>query len=475
MKYLQPLLRICLHSLVGGTFVLALHSDVLQAQSVVKPSAIPTDVTPVRQAPKSMMPTASPTEQLLHSVSHGVATGHGFSATQGPVRPFEQCGHWIVTTPLIWSETVNSSKTVSLQQLHYSWCSPALGFRPQRCEEEVFMAEICGNSAPICFIVHGGGYSPEEVVKEAPWYSRDLRKLESASLGLNIVFISWPSDTLPIPVEILAGRQSAQQGRHFLAPLLTRLAQQKQKQGQGQNVCLIGHSYGARAVLSALHWVALNEAKECWRSTNKPLKQSRYRAVLIAAAVDHYWLNPDKSYDMALARVECLLNIFNRRDPVLKLYSIRHPWASDALGRTHLEREDFEKIQLRDEQDAKKIVPFDATSLLMPHLYIDAKTLIGTSHAAQRYSRLPEIGAAIRPFVYFIDEPIGVAAPPTSHSSPGQTLPTLISPQAIPGQTLLNASSMSMLRTPNFPSTPGSQRRAVMTPSLPKAPRFPDW
>jgi hypothetical protein len=91
-------------------------------------------------------------------------------------------------------------------------------------------------------------------------------------------------------------------------------------------VCLLGHSFGARAALGGLH--LLGGGALASRRSEPPVRLQgvrptfRLRAVLIAAAGDRHWLDPGHKLDGALVVCEGLLNLHNSKDRVLTLYPL---------------------------------------------------------------------------------------------------------------------------------------------------------
>lgn len=379
MTHLFGLPSLSRHILAAGILsVLAFQQGVAQAQSTVKQPTIPQTIVTLAKFP---------------------------------------VGHWIIKAGTAFPEATQKQ----LEDCEYWQCAGQYSMDPRRrrCGLRDLINEIDGNSAPICVVVHGALYRFQHVVRDAPDFSGALRGLECDPPGppiggLNIVYFSWPS-AVACPIPTMTGTQSSHQGRHILASFLEKLP-------QGRKVCLIGHSYGARVVLSALHQVGLDEARKyyfpdlhggvvqrCQDGT--PFEnRSRYRVVLLAAAVDHHWLNPDQRYSLALPRSERLLNVYNPQDFPLMLYSIRLPWAHEALGRRHFHSGDFEQL----ENHASKVAP-----------PVDVSPLLGFAHSADYYrisnaNDLIGYRQALRPMVFFADDRIGDTTPhaPTSGKRP---------------------------------------------------------
>ncbi len=69
------------------------------------------------------------------------------------------------------------------------------------------------------------------------------------------------------------------------------------------------------------------------------------RAVVIGAASDHTWLNPGERLDRTLHGCEGFLNLYNRKDEALLLYSsLVRSDHHRAIGRIGLTNADFRKL-----------------------------------------------------------------------------------------------------------------------------------
>ncbi len=93
----------------------------------------------------------------------------------------------------------------------------------------------------------------------------------------------------------------------------------------------MGHSHGARMTAAALHLLAGGEVDDT-HLTYLPPPEQRIRAVLVAGALDHHWMDPGQRYGMALCRTECLLYMRNDHDIVLSIYPMRRLFSRRALG-----------------------------------------------------------------------------------------------------------------------------------------------
>lgn len=254
--------------------------------------------------------------------------------------------------------------------------------------------------APVCVVVHGSFTNFRTLLRQ----SRELYCWLHAPVPgrpLNIVVFSWPGDDYPtgfVPIDIaVLGRRSAYHGR-YLAQFLNTLP-------TGSRVCLMGHSHGARTVASALHLQSGGtvQGTRLWRP--QPGVR-RYRAVFLAAAIDHDWLDPRERYGSALYGTEALLNLRNRDDLPLKFYPLRKPFGAAALARTGFTNGDRRKLgrwnaKVRD---------------------LDVTPLIGKHHNWHHYFQQPGISMAIAPYVHFTDDDSRLPAVKPQPRDPGPRL-----------------------------------------------------
>ncbi len=118
---------------------------------------------------------------------------------------------------------------------------------------------------------------------------------------------------------------------------------------------------------------------------------------MAAAAIDHDWFNPGQRYDCGLNCTECLLNLRNSRDAALKLYPLRRPFSSRALGSSGFTRSDERKLGRR-------------TCKLKE---LDVSGEIGHAHYWPEYFSRAVLAAKVRNFVHYTDSH-GYAARATS-------------------------------------------------------------
>ncbi len=156
----------------------------------------------------------------------------------------------------------------------------------------------------------------------------------------------------------------------------------------GSRICLLGHSHGGRAVAASLHLLGGGELNS--RLGGEPVRLTqrsdlRVRGVVLAAGIDHQWLNPGNKLGQALAGCEAFCSLNNRRDPLLLFYPLMsnggHGWA---LGRVGLLPDDRDRLGPL----AKKFVERDYHHL------------VGYNHTLYAIMAHPEIARWIAPFTW---------------------------------------------------------------------------
>ena len=178
---------------------------------------------------------------------------------------------------------------------------------------------------PICLKVHGSFVNFETSYEDARNTVRWLRNA-AGDCPFQMVFFTWPSDRnislIPqFDVGVL-GRRASRTG-FFVADLINQFPPECP-------VCVIGHSHGARVTSSALHLMGGGSVEGAvYRRAVVP---RRIRAILVAAAIDHHWLNPGKRFGRALCVTESLLNFRNKYDCALVIYALRRPFGHRALA-----------------------------------------------------------------------------------------------------------------------------------------------
>ncbi len=245
---------------------------------------------------------------------------------------------------------------------------------------------------PVLIVVHGSWVPWENLLTDAYQTYHWIRNA-APDRPLNVVFFTWPSDTVSthlahIDVAIL-GRRAGFNG-HYLSQMIQHIPSQFP-------VCLMGHSHGGRAVASALHLMGGGEVQG--KSIQAPEQRIAYdvecqpelpnnlRAIFVAAAFDHHWLNPDEKYGKGLCPVEAVLNVTNPKDLALRLYAFRKPFGDEAIGATGFTRKNRSTYGWMNAKARE----------------VDVSKLLGFRHKWPHYNRRPEISCALVPYIFFTD------------------------------------------------------------------------
>jgi hypothetical protein len=254
---------------------------------------------------------------------------------------------------------------------------------------------------PVCIFVHGSFVDWPEHLEEAAQANRWVREA-TAGCPLHVVFFSWPSDrpyTFCFPVDVTARGARAEFNGFHVAHLMSLLPEQSP-------VCLIGHSHGARTVLSAAHLAGGGTVRDLAFTGNVGATR-RMRLALAAAAVDHDWVNPDARYGCALCRSEAAVNLKNRCDGPLFFYPLARPFARPALATVGWTDGDRERMGWLSQRAME----------------IDVTPLLGRAHLWPDYFTRPEIGSVLGPFITFADAATVMPAPPAMPPDSGFAAP----------------------------------------------------
>ena len=231
---------------------------------------------------------------------------------------------------------------------------------------------------PICVMSHGSFVDWNTMCRDSAATNQWLRSARPGA-PLQVVFFTWPSDeTLFVSFTRNVADLGQRASRHgvYMAQLVASFPPESQ-------VCLIGHSHGARVVISALHQLAGGEV-DGQAAAPAMVTGRRIRAVLAAAAVDHSWLNPGEKYGMALCQAEAVVNLANCRDPALVFYPLRKPLSPYALATVGFTRKDRRQF---GDQNAKVHE-------------IDVSRVVGMHHTWPHYYAQPAISQCIAGYVF---------------------------------------------------------------------------
>jgi hypothetical protein len=209
-------------------------------------------------------------------------------------------------------------------------------------EPSELFARIAGR--PVVLLVHGNGYTFEQTLKESRKVRAQLASLGGfAPDGVFIIF-DWPSERFlrRLVVDLNEKTRRARLAGYHLGRFL-------QDVPQGTRICLLGQSDGGRIVLTALHLLSGAEVPNFLNDPGYQLTGARpdlrLRTVTLEAAAGHHWLNPGERLHNAIPMTEALLNLYNRRDYALAVYTLgRYTGIRPALGRVGLREDDLRKL-----------------------------------------------------------------------------------------------------------------------------------
>jgi hypothetical protein len=385
------------------------------------PAALATQSTPPESANSAEPPVVQP------APGQPTAPPAGGSA---PAAVTGDCDYWIVSSRNCDGKHAPCDAGCCLSYFH---CPSDQSFCPQ--PREAFLASIRPDR-PVCFVVHGSYNWWGDVMIESRRIHRWIRSA-AAQLPIQVVIFTWPSNgnmpyIFPVDIAIL-GRRSAAHGT-YLASLITQFPAE-------QKVSIVGHSHGARTTVAALHVLGGGVLEKGQALPPGFTVPQHLRAVLIAAAIDHDWLNPGDRYGQALLVPENVLLMGNSRDATLGIYPLRKGLGDRALGRGGLGPDDrFVLGSL-----GPKVVEMDAAQFADWH------------HAFAHYYEQPALAGGLLPYVYFQDAPATVGPA----ISPPASFPTPATPPA-------KATSTAPLIKESAAKTPAAREIWVDEPSPPE-------
>jgi hypothetical protein len=234
------------------------------------------------------------------------------------------------------------------------------------------------DARPMVWFAHGNRVSATAAVQIGLTVHQRLRRDGCFQRPVRFVIWSWPSEQLRGPlVDVRTKAHRADVDGYHLGWLLNRLP-------PTSPVTLIGYSYGARIVTGALHLLGggVTAGRRLIEAQADPPAR-RWRAVLIAAALDNNWLSIGRRHGLALTQVERMLLINNSVDRALRFYHVVARYHPQALGSTGLAGS------------------LGAARAKVAQL--NAASIVGRQHDWSRYFHSPTLVSRMRP--YLRDEP----------------------------------------------------------------------
>ena len=315
------------------------------------------------------------------------------------------CDYWIVSSRDCGAPTASGDAGRCLVYLHRT--SEQSLIRERR---EAFLASVRPDR-PVCFVMHGSYNRWRDVMLESRKIHSWLRSAAPES-PVQVVFFTWPSDgnmpfIFPVDIAIL-GRRSSAHGA-YLAGLISQLP-------SDQRVAIMGHSHGARTAAAALHLLGGGTLEESPGLPPGYTYPRQIRAVMIAAALDHNWLNPGQRYGQALLVPERVLLLRNSRDSTLAVYPMRKFMGERALGKDGLGQDDR----------------FALGSLGPKVVELNAAEFADWHHSFADFHQRPELAKALLPYVHFQEDGASPTAAPTGPAIGTPQRTSIGSPSAAP-------------------------------------------
>lgn len=246
------------------------------------------------------------------------------------------------------------------------------------------LGELSGSlqpGIPVCIAVHGAFVDWQSVCHESKCVWEWLQQA-CPNQPLQFIYFTWPSDRMmsaliQIDVGVL-GRRASRNG-FYLAELIQYMPAECP-------ISLVAHSLGTRVVASSLHLMGGGTVEDIgYRYAG--FQGRRIRTVFLASAIDHDWLNPEERFGRALCSTECLLNLKNCKDPCLKIYPLRRPFSSRALGNTGFTGKDRQEL-----------------GFLSHKVYdMDVANVVGHAHFWPDYFRRPALSRSFGNYIFFPD------------------------------------------------------------------------
>jgi hypothetical protein len=252
-------------------------------------------------------------------------------------------------------------------------------------DRSALFAQTAGS--PVFIQVQGSLTTPDVALGGLLWTHSWLQLHRAMTPETVVVAFDWPSQR----VYRNDVRDINEKGRRaFVAAY--HLARFVQAFPPESRICLLGQSYGGRVVPSALHLLGggcLDSQDHGPRVALSGLRPDLHlRAVVLAGASDHTWLDPGARLDHALIACEGILNLYNRRDEALRLYPfLARSDHHRALGRIGLSNKDLARMG----------------PLAVRYAELDVQELLGREHTLLDAVANAQISRRMAPYLWAPD------------------------------------------------------------------------
>ena len=294
-------------------------------------------------------------------------------------RPERVESFWIVTTRECPQE-MGSDPWPKLKVLHFD----EHGDMVERPIAELF-AQTVGR--PVLIQVQGSLTTPDIALGGLLWTHSWLQHNRCLPPDAVVIAFDWPSQR----IYRIDYRDINEKGRRAYVAAY-HLARLVQAFPAASRVCLLGQSYGGRVVPGALHLLGGGSLNS--QSHDNPVclpgetPDLHLHGVVIGAASDKNWLDPDQRFDRTLVAAGGFLNLYNKRDEALIFYlALLRSDHHRAIGRVGLSNKDFEALGPRAARYEEH----------------DIHEVLGTEHSLLDAVANPRIGRWIAPYVWAPD------------------------------------------------------------------------
>lgn len=203
---------------------------------------------------------------------------------------------------------------------------------------------------PTIVFIHGNRTTADEAVTTG-FHAYHAICAQADGRPFRFVIWSWPSDRFIRKLRLDALRKAV-----YSESESRRLAHWINESRPDTKISLVGHSFGPRIIVGALHLLAGGEV-EGYKMPEKTVakwtvgRHNPVRIVLLAAALDAGVMAPDASRGLAMTLVDRAMITVNRCDRALRFYpwlqGHRGPQAVGRLGPFGVESEKIALVNVR--------------------------------------------------------------------------------------------------------------------------------
>ena len=236
-----------------------------------------------------------------------------------PTRPQDQI--WMISTRKLCSSEAALESLVFRQRIQGdNWHDASL--------DEFLVGDGGGDKRPTLFYVHGNRVTPEKALRRGLLtYQRIILDWQGAP-PIRFVIFTWPSDEISGQIrDVRTKACRADEHAFHLARLLAKMEEHRE-------VSLIGHSFGGRLSIGALHLLG-GGSIHCKRLPMSEKTPPSVNLTLTAPAIRNDCFSTTRT--KAMTKINHLFVMHNSRDEFLKFFRLaKFDGRNPALGLTGL-------------------------------------------------------------------------------------------------------------------------------------------